>query len=369
MAPTSFPGVSSSPPSNSNNDNTEDKMEDYERRWRERNSEETHKTALAAALARHNEIRERALGILEIEQLREETEMLRQKRIQTEERVKLETRRAMEQLRIREEENKARQIPQPPPRVPTPPPAIPASVPQPKQPDNAPTSASQQAKQPPPAPAPLQHSSSNAPRTSQTKDTPQSTFQQHLNQPNAFQPTQNQPLASQPSKIQPAISNTMQKQAEAPANQPNQNPQLAQAQAPATTGPQHPQNPSHTPQAGEKSSAQTQKPHTLHESVDRYLTIHKNLKEVRQAIKERGEKDAQFKKKAGEMRRAITRSVGQLTGERGANKVPVSALHSPLASRGRLNPHRPKLLSHNLKPPWAFLPSTKLFTVNHIPQN
>ncbi len=53
-------------------------MDDYERRWRERNSEETHKIALAAALARHNEIRERALEILELEQLREEAEMLGQ---------------------------------------------------------------------------------------------------------------------------------------------------------------------------------------------------------------------------------------------------------------------------------------------------
>jgi hypothetical protein len=93
------------------------------------------------------------------------------------------------------------------------------------------------------------------------------------------------------------------------------------------------------------------------------------LKEVRKAIKERGEKDAQFKKKAGEMRRAITRSVGQLTGERGANKVPVSALDSSACFQRPSNTHRPKPLSHNLKPPSAFLRSSKLFTVNHIPQN
>lgn len=293
-------------------------MDDYERRWRERNSEETHKIALAAALARHNEIRERALEILELEQLREEAEMLRQKRIQTEERVKLETQRAMEQLRIREEENKARQIPQPPPRVPTPPPAIAPAVPQPKQHENATTSASQQANQLPPATAPQQHSSSNASQTNQTKATAQSTVQQHLNQP----------IPSQPSKPQPTVSDAVKKQAEAPAKQQNQNPQLAQAPMTAITTPQHLQNPSHTLQSEETSSAHTQKPQNLHESVEIYVTIHKNLKEVRKAIRERGEKDAQFKKKAGEMRRAITRSVGQLTGERGANKVPVSALDS-----------------------------------------
>jgi hypothetical protein len=60
--------------------------------------------------------------------LREETEMLRHKRIQTEERVRLEIQRAMEQMRNWEEENKARQIPQPTLGVSTPPQTVPAGT-------------------------------------------------------------------------------------------------------------------------------------------------------------------------------------------------------------------------------------------------
>jgi nucleoporin GLE1 len=324
MSPTSFPGVSSSPaPSTSNNNINDDisnqsKMEEYERRWQERHSEETHKAALAAALARHNEIRERALGVLEIEQLREETEMLRQKRIQTEERVRLETQRAMEQMRIREEENKARQIPQPPPRVPTPPQAASTAAPQPKQQNITPAPTNQQA---------------NQPISAASRHSPPNPFQSSQNQPSPLgtsQGTQNQPSTSQPKQPQPTPSNPMQSQAQRAAQQPNQ--AQRSMQAPPMV-PQQPPNPSQVPQAAQASSAQPQvKRLLLHQSVDRYVDIHKTLKSVRKAVKDHGEKDPQFKKKAGDMRRAITRSVGQLTEGKGVNKVPVSRPVSPRPS-------------------------------------
>ena len=40
-----------------------------------------------------------------------------------------------------------------------------------------------------------------------------------------------------------------------------------------------------------------------------------------------GKQDVQFKKKMGEMRREIRKSVGQLTEGKGANKIPVSQIY------------------------------------------
>jgi nucleoporin GLE1 len=71
---------------------------------------------------------------------------------------------------------------------------------------------------------------------------------------------------------------------------------------------------------GKQTAAQHQRQKTLHPSVDLYVDIHKRLKMLRALIRKYGEQIPQFKKATGDMRRAITRSVGQLTEGRDTNK-------------------------------------------------
>lgn len=317
----SFPGGTSSSPTSNNDQHTDDitndgNMVDYIRRWEERNSEETHKVALAAARAHHDAVRERALGVLEMEQLREETEKLRQKRIQTEERVRLETERAMEELRIREEENKVRLIPKAPPRVPTPPPQVQQQA-QAQQPSQQPsqtsiTPASTISQVNESARAPNQTSTLNAFQSSQKQFSPPSTVQ--LNR--QLTQTAHSSTIPKPAQVQSQISDQQSKQVPSTTAQPAQPPSNSSA-TPLAQGAQ-----------GAEQSAKTvpEVQAIVHSNAERYVTIHKTLKEVRRVIRDHGGSDPQFKKVAGEMRRAIIRSVGQLTEGKGVNKVQVSRL-------------------------------------------
>lgn len=67
---------------------------DHDIRFENRNAEDVHKDALAAALAEHERVREIALRAYELNELREEQERLRQHALQEEERVRIETERA-----------------------------------------------------------------------------------------------------------------------------------------------------------------------------------------------------------------------------------------------------------------------------------
>jgi nucleoporin GLE1 len=60
--------------------------------------------------------------------------------------------------------------------------------------------------------------------------------------------------------------------------------------------------------------------------MDEYVQIHQRLKSLRKFMVDHGKQDLAFKKKMGEMRREIRKSVGQLTEGKGANKMPVGAL-------------------------------------------
>jgi nucleoporin GLE1 len=274
----------------------------YESDWYERNSEATHAAALAKSKALHDAVREKAVGTLQIEMLRLETERLRLQRIQTAERVRLETERAMEAVRIREEENKAKLIPKPPPRVPTPPP--------PKQPFQQPTP-------PTTTPAPVNPQAvESAKATSQTPT------------PNLFQPSQKQApqVTVPPNSQQPAIpqqtpaSNPLQAPSQHQHGSQQQNHVPQPTQAPSTLSTPKPEPSSSQPDMGKKTATQNQRQQTLHPSVDLYVDIHKRLKMLRALIRKYGEQIPQFKKATGDMRRAITRSVGQLTEGRDTNR-------------------------------------------------
>ena len=257
---------------------------DHDVRFDNRNSEDVHKDALAAAQAEHDRVREIALRAFQLNELRESQLKLHLHARQEEERIRIERERALEAIRIRELENKARQIPKPPPRVPTPPPVeVPARVPSPK------ASPSPETKAPPPAlkPAPSQiHKPPTAPQP-----TPQLVPIPFSNPRNSSQvgPTSQTPA--------PFVPETQV---------PTQQQKLVQAPQPKTPPPNN----------GPAS-------HVLPD-VERYTAIHKRLKELRKYITDLGKQNPPFKKKTGEMRRAIRQSVGQLIGEKGANKVPAS---------------------------------------------
>ena len=70
---------------------------------------------------------------------------------------------------------------------------------------------------------------------------------------------------------------------------------------------------------------------------ERYLEIHKRLKELRSFMKAEGDKSPDLKTNMGNMRREIRKSVGQLRAGHGANKTPVSPPF-PLSQDQQLNP-------------------------------
>lgn len=61
---------------------------------------------------------------------------------------------------------------------------------------------------------------------------------------------------------------------------------------------------------------------------NRYLQIHQTLKQFRKSFWEECKKVPELKKTIGQMRRDIRKCVGQLTGEKGANKQPVCVIIS-----------------------------------------
>lgn len=250
---------------------------DHDIRFEHRNAEDVHKDALAAALIEHDRIREAALRAYELNELRLEQERLRLHALQEEERVRIETERAREECRLREIENKKKQIPVPAPRAKTPPPRAPSPPParaaETAKPAAAAAASSSQpvsiAQYPPPQPP-----------TTATKQAPLS---------NRFGPASiNAARAPAQATVQPSAPNSLK---------PSQS-----ASAPSYTLPH----------------------------IERYAEIHQTLKKLRKMIVDEGKQNPAFKKKTGEMRRAIRVSMGQLTGEKGSNKQPVSQIHDKL---------------------------------------
>lgn len=64
--------------------------------------------------------------------------------------------------------------------------------------------------------------------------------------------------------------------------------------------------------------------------VDRYVQLHRNLKKLRASVLEEAKSNAALKAKMGDMRREIRKSIGQLTGGKGANAQPVQKIVTTL---------------------------------------
>ncbi|KAF7932276.1 hypothetical protein EAE99_003516 [Botrytis elliptica] len=279
---------------------------DHDIRFENRNTEELHHGILEAARLEHERVRNEAMRIFQItliheqqlraqHEIRAEEERLRieEMRLKIEEhRVNTERLSALAELKRRELEEAARKIPIVPPKPPTPPPV--AEVPRapaqtasnPSQNQSQPLQQQQQQQQP----SPQQNNNSGGGFGAPSQQTNQSRPPQ---QGNAFSQPQ-----SQPQQQTNGFSSTQQ---QAPPKQPSAQPT-----------PQQQPTPTSKPSASSRD-------HLL-PGVERYVEIHKNLKQLRQYLVTEGKQNIPFKKMLGDYRRAIRQTVGQLTGERGANR-------------------------------------------------
>ncbi|KAK6584272.1 hypothetical protein PZA11_002496 [Diplocarpon coronariae] len=259
---------------------------------------EQHTALLAAAQERGRLIREAARLTLQAESDNQEARLLKARADALEKSVAAAERKAREECRIRDAENKARAIPQPAPRLPTPP--APPAVPAPP----VGQAAVPPATSPTPSPAPAGNGTSGG-----------------LFGPPAA-------AASSPSASSRAQTTTQSTPPAAASSQP----------APAV-----PRSPSATAvqQAPPAPQPEARVSHVLPDAP-RYAEIHRLCKDMRRFVAEQttvtlnvphpngtpGNKPSSLKAYAGELRRALTRTMGQLTEGSGTNTDQLRALRN-----------------------------------------
>ncbi|KAH8652398.1 GLE1-like protein-domain-containing protein [Xylariales sp. PMI_506] len=298
-----------------------------------RNNELSHKEALEAAYQEHERVREAAIRAIQLHAHQLEQERLQEEQRQILERQKREVERLKQEQRLRDEEKRLREleaqsIPKlPPPQPAAPPaPAIP-TPPSPSQPNGSSAipergiaAAAAVSKQDAPAkPNPFASpAGSSQPPTNGVKTSIESAP--------PVAPSAVSPFASAATPPTIPSTNPLAKQANpfekpsSPAINPftQATPQVNGIIAPAANA------------NGPTTHAATT--HSTQSRVvqDRYTQIHQNLKKLRAAMVAQMNANPQLKKRAGEMRREIRKSVGQLTSEKGANKKQLERIRSIL---------------------------------------
>ncbi len=260
----------------------------------EQNAVHKHAVELAAAHAEHKRVRDSALRAYKNHELREAQERLRRQQLQELERLKLEAEKAELAAKVLELQRK--KVPVPVPRSPTPPPAADPSKPA--------ADASSRRTQNEQVLHRLEHV---APRSPARQKTPPL-------------PSAPSPPSGAPSQNASAAPTSIQHQ-----SQPSKAlifPQKQTAITRASTSTDASQKPLATITVPQGTARDADPPHGLPGS-QKYLEIHKRLKQLRAFLADRAKQDAALKKRMGEMRREIRKSVGQLTEGRGANKTPV----------------------------------------------
>lgn len=260
-----------------------------------RNNELNHLSALDAAQAEHKRVREAAIRVFELHELREEHERILELERKEQERLRAEAAIVEEERRLRE--LKAKTVPKLPPEpTPAPPKKVeptPAPRPEPPKPQEPVKQPIAEIKQQPPA--------------------------------NVAAPQVNGILGGQNG---PATNNAFASPAQAiSAPKPEQRlapPPVASnaVQAPAAQAP-----------AAYSISAQK------NALAQRYVEIHKELKTLRQVLQAEAKvPGSPLKGKMGTYRREIRVSIGQLTGGKGANAQPVSLYTDNLALNALSSP-------------------------------
>jgi nucleoporin GLE1 len=276
---------------------------DFFIRFENRNSEETHNEALAAAYAERRRIYEEAVRVQHLEELRQEQLRFQEEVRQKEERVRLEEERVREQIRLREIENRAKAIPQVPDRAPTPPLSAPAQK-------AGSTTLRVPDKAPPPS-APAQKAGSTTPQVPVKAPTPPPSAP-------AQQPVATSLLAQSPSQVSNPFAQ-QPSQASNPFAQPSQpSAPLATAVHPAQAEPRQPAQ-----LAQSHSSAPQSNPY-LHPAAGAYVEIHQRLSQLRAAVTNAAEANKRFKNELGDLRRSLRMAIGQIVKDKSKNRGPVS---------------------------------------------
>lgn len=265
-----------------------------------RNNELNHLSALDAAQAEHKRVREAAIRVFELHELREEHERILELERKEQERLRAEAAIVEEERRLRE--LKAKTVPKLPPEpTPAPPKVEPAPAPRPE-----PPRPQEPVKQPIP----------------EIKQQPAA---------NVAAPQVNGILGGQ---NKPATNNAFASPAQAISAPKHEHrlapPPLASGavQAPATQAP--------ATQAPAANSLTAQK----NALAARYVEIHKELKRLRQVLQAEAKvPGSPLKGKMGTYRREIRVSIGQLTGGKGANAQPVSLCTCNLALDALVSPN------------------------------
>jgi nucleoporin GLE1 len=248
-----------------------------------------HKDALAAAQEEHRRVRESALRAYRNNELKEAKEKLLEAQLQEAERLRLEAERAELAAKVLELQKKHIPIPS----APAPPPLPPPPEPKPKQGEIIKGEAESK-----------DSSSIQRPAVTEVSSEPKG--------PRSAEPSvQQPPTAPGLTTIRPQIPSTATAIGKSADVVPTV---LKTNKAPANDKVVPSTFPVLTRQFSESPVAQ------------KYLEIHKKLKQLRAFIMENTKKNPALKNHVGEMRRQIRKSVGQLTEGKGANSVPVGKL-------------------------------------------
>lgn len=259
----------------------------YERR----NHESSHLDALAAAHQEHERVRQAAIRVYELHELKEEHDRILQQERKEQERLKAEAKIAEEAKRL--QELQAKSIPKPAPLPPAPEPA-PKTAPQPVQSPEKPA-ASQT----------LQLGSPFAPKKLE---------QSKVQDDSPLKPQANGLFSTTP-KGEPTASLF-----KTPLNQNTTTPaSTALPSKPAQTLAQPP------PAAPPKPQAPSASPTPKDPLLEKYVQIHQELKVLRKELMAQSKvPGSPLKGQMGTFRREIRVSIGQLTAGKGANTQPVS---------------------------------------------
>jgi nucleoporin GLE1 len=271
----------------------------------DRNTELSHQEALAAAHAEHERVRLAAIRVIQHhehqltqQRLQEEEQQILAKQKREVERLEQEKKLREEQQRLRDLE--ARSVPKLPPKPP------PEAVAKPQL--NGPSSAANENTAPTSASPAQQAATAKLNPFGPSAATPSAT-------PQASQTNGDGTQAPNSSAAPLTASNTPSPFAKPTA--PIQNAFTKPISTPTING---------LSAAGPAKPVAATSPMQPRASpaVDHFARIHQNLKKLRAGMVEQTKTNPQLKKRMGDMRRELRKSVGQLTSEKGANRQQVS---------------------------------------------
>lgn len=254
----------------------------------DRNAELTLSEALAAAQLEHDRVRETALRVFEQHELEERQRRIREEEKKEQERLKREAEIAAEELRLRE--LRAKSIPKPPPEPEPKPEPVPPKKPDPPKEEHPKAPESVKKEEPVSKPTPAAETPKPSPFATQSASKPN-------------------PFAAAAKPVQTQAANPF-------AETANGSIQPSQKEASPAPAPQ--------PAAAAPAKPTKTSPSVASKDVGRYNLIHQELKQLRKNLTAESKKPGNpLKGQLGNFRREIRVSIGQLTSEKGANKVPV----------------------------------------------